>query len=42
MKTTFLSDRDFAITVPPQQFVNKVSHRNAAVTRELKTPEDVH
>jgi hypothetical protein len=34
-KRAILSDGDFAIPFPPQQFVHKIGHGDAAVPREL-------
>jgi hypothetical protein len=42
MKAAIVSDRNLAISFSPQQFVDKVGHRDIAVARELKAPEDIH
>ena len=42
MKGAVVVHRDFAISLPPQQFVHQVGDRDAAVARELIALEDTH
>jgi hypothetical protein len=41
MKCTAVSNGDFAIPFSPQQLIDKIGHRDAAVARELIAAEDV-
>jgi hypothetical protein len=42
MKYSIVADGDFAIALAQKQLIGNISYRDLAITRELKTAEDVH